>query len=112
VIEQQAGYTVCLALTVEDGTRVAIKCISKNTETSIEMAKLIHTEMMAIHTYQCQNIVKPCEVIEDNNSIYVVTEAIEGKLFLNSIDQFAEYDEGQVIRIVKQVLGGLSFFHS
>jgi len=96
------------------GNKVAIKIINKGALSELSK-KLLEQEVKILkklnHSNQ-QNIIKLINVIDQDNSIYVVQEYVDGgDLFEYVLRQREEFNEKRVKKIFYQMCKGVSYLH-
>lgn len=102
VTERSSGLTRC--------------CKTINKDKAAVPVEQIEAEVEVLKTLDHPNIIKIFEVYEDYNNLYIIQEVCEGGELLARVTEAS--DRGKVLtekyvrEIVKQLLSGLSYFHS
>ncbi|KAF9998390.1 hypothetical protein BGZ80_007499 [Entomortierella chlamydospora] len=89
----------------------AVKVVKKNEGFSAKVESSLEREIGILMSIDHINLLRVCEVFNEPNFYYVVTElAPDGELFDQIIDK-QKFTESETRHIFKQVLGGLKYLH-
>ena len=89
----------------------AIKIIPKTYNYEDERKKMIE-EITIMKKLDHPNIVKIYEFFEDENSIYIIMEYLEGGELFDILNKKKSFSEKESAEILKNILEGLSYLHS
>ncbi|KAF8974882.1 hypothetical protein BGZ46_009637 [Entomortierella lignicola] len=93
------------------GVAYAVKVVKKNEGFSAKVESSLEREIGILMSINHTNLLRVCEVFNEPNFYYVVTElAPDGELFDQIIDK-QKFTENETRHIFKQVLGGLKYLH-
>ncbi|KAF8940474.1 hypothetical protein BGZ58_006316 [Dissophora ornata] len=106
--------TVFKATNRKTGIVYAVKVVKKNETFNAKVESSLESEigiLMSIDQASLKNLLRVCEVFNEPNFYYVVTElAPDGELFDQIIDK-QKFTESETRHIFKQVLEGVKYLH-
>jgi len=95
----------------ETGEQVAIKSISKSLISKqgwINLSREVEIMLSLDHS----NIVKLHEVLDSDTHVYLVMQYLDGGELFDQIVRRGHFGEKDARKIIRQVLGGISYLHS
>jgi calcium/calmodulin-dependent protein kinase I len=92
-----------------DGSKFAVKIVEK---TMIqEDIKLLRREIEIMKQVDHVNILKLIEIYENDDSVFIVMELVEGSELFDRIVDKGYYSEKSTVHIVKQILNAVRYLH-
>jgi len=89
----------------------SIKCIDKKNIDKKELA-LLEREIDIMKKLQHPNIIQLMEVIDSQDTLYLVLEYVSGGELFDSIVNRGSYTEEEAAKIIKQILDAINYVHS
>ena len=103
--------TVKLAIHSFTGEKVAIKILEKTRISSIEDKERINRETEIMKKINHCNIVKLYQIVENKLNIYLIQEYIEGKDFMEYLNQKGKLKEVEACKFYHQIISALEYLH-
>ena len=105
---------VWLATSIETKEDRAVKIIKKDQKSDTNLSKMIKDETDSLATLDDGNIVKICEVFEDEQKFYIVMEYLQGPNMSEYLaaNPKSSLSEAKIADWMKQILGAISHCHS
>lgn len=107
VLGQGAYSTVFRGELLDSGRRVAIKCIDKSRSND----KRLELETESLGQSRHKNIVELIRVVTTDDTLYIVTELVEGGELFDRICDLGSFSEKDAAGILYQILDALAFLH-
>eukprot|EP01126_Amoeba_proteus_P042849 TRINITY_DN466_c0_g1_i2.p1 TRINITY_DN466_c0_g1~~TRINITY_DN466_c0_g1_i2.p1 ORF type:complete len:182 (+),score=14.18 TRINITY_DN466_c0_g1_i2:110-655(+) len=98
------------ATSKDDGEKYAVKIIDKSIIK--EDIKLLKREIGIMQQADHKNILKLHEIYEDETSIYIVMELVNGSELFDRIIEKGYYSERNAMNVVRQILDAVAYLHS
>lgn len=106
------GFSVVLeGKSKKDGSKVAIKCIKKNTIEGNDMI-MLKREIEIMKSLDHPHILELYEVFENDEEVYLVMELVEGHEVYENIIIKGRYTEKEARHIISQVISAVEYIHS
>ena len=106
-VDKKSGTIECRAYALKRINRIAIKRKEK------EVIREIRT-LLSI-SGECENIIKFCELISDDNFLYLFLDLMDGDLreFVENdgVNSCLVEDQVQSVQVIKEIVNGLAFLH-
>ncbi|ESP01093.1 hypothetical protein LOTGIDRAFT_140020 [Lottia gigantea] len=100
------------ALHVPTGEKVAVKVIDKKrARADSYVRKNLRREGKLLQMVRHPNVVKLLEIMETENSYYLVTELCQGGDFMDYICKKRKLEEGEGKKYVKQIVSAVDYLH-
>jgi len=106
----RGGFSIVYKATRKsDHENVAVKIVQKTLIR--EDIKLLKREIEIMKTVDHPNILKLIEIYEDDESVYIIMELVNGNELFDRIVDRGYYSEKSTIHIVKQILQAIRYLH-
>jgi len=104
-----AFSVVKLATSKRSGKKYAVKIIEK-ANAGQDMARL-RTEMEILKSVRHPNIIALKEIIEDDNTLYIITELVTGGELFDKIVELGAYTESDAAELVIKMVSAIDYLH-
>eukprot|EP01094_Clydonella_sp_ATCC50884_P005859 TRINITY_DN1483_c0_g1_i1.p1 TRINITY_DN1483_c0_g1~~TRINITY_DN1483_c0_g1_i1.p1 ORF type:complete len:472 (+),score=291.09 TRINITY_DN1483_c0_g1_i1:43-1458(+) len=104
-----AFSVVKLATSKRSGKKYAVKIIEK-ANAGQDMARL-RTEMEILKSVRHQNIIALKEIIEDDDTLYIITELVTGGELFDKIVELGAYTEADAAELVAKMVSAIDYLH-
>jgi calcium/calmodulin-dependent protein kinase I len=106
----RGGFSIVFkAVRKSDEEKVAVKIVQKTLIR--EDIKLLKREIEIMKTVNHPNVLKLIEIYEDDESVYIVMELVDGNELFDRIVDRGYYSEKSTVHIVKQILEAIKYLH-
>ena len=105
------AFSRVILATSNEGTKVAVKCISKNGELKQEDVDSLHEEVAVLRSVDHPNIVKLYDFFDEKRYYYMAIELMEGGELFERIVKKTFYNEMDARGLVRILLDALAYLH-
>ena len=105
------AFSRVILATSNEGTKVAVKCISKNSELKQEDIDSLHEEVAVLRSVDHPNIVKLYDFFDEKRYYYMAIELMEGGELFERIVKKTFYNEMDARGLVRILLDALAYLH-
>jgi len=106
----RGGFSIVYkAVRKSDDEKVAVKIVQKTLIR--EDIKLLRREIEIMKSVHHPHILSLIEIYEDNESVYIVMELVDGNELFDRIVDRGYYSEKSTIHIIKQILEAIRYLH-
>ncbi len=105
------AFSRVILATSNEGTKVAVKCISKNGELKQEDIDSLHEEVAVLRSVDHPNIVKLYDFFDEKRYYYMAIELMEGGELFERIVKKTFYNEMDARGLVRILLDALAYLH-
>jgi len=106
----RGGFSIVYkAVRKSDDQKVAVKIVQKTLIR--EDIKLLRREIEIMKSVHHPHILSLIEIYEDNESVYIVMELVDGNELFDRIVDRGYYSEKSTIHIIKQILEAIRYLH-